>query len=158
MGKETNARRKAPWEILLTIVLIWAANFPLIRSAVSDIGPLTLSALRFFGATIVCLAICRCLRLPLLPARQERAELFVSGVLQIALMSVFSAVGLQFVPSGKASVIVYSMPLWAIPLGAWIAHDRAGTLTIIGALIGAVGIVITIDPFGVLWNESQTWK
>ena len=51
---------------------------------------------------------------PLLPARGERLTLFWVGQLQVAGFLICSIIGLAILPAGRAIVLAYTMPLWAL--------------------------------------------
>ena len=62
---------------LAGIVLFWGANWPLMKLALVDIGPLAFCAVRLFGTALSVAALAPILRFPLLPQRGERLMLAV---------------------------------------------------------------------------------
>jgi drug/metabolite transporter (DMT)-like permease len=132
------------------IVLFWAANWPLIKLVLPDIGPLSFTALRFFGAALMMALLARMLRVPFVPARHERAMLAVTGLLQMGVMLGLAAVGLQYVPPGRAAVLVYTMSLWALPLGWWLANERPTPTQLIGGAVGLAGLLLFFEPAQIL--------
>ena len=70
----------------------------------------------------------RCLLFPwgkrCFPGRGERLPLALIGIVQIAGSQFFSTVGLQYVAAGRTVVLLYTMQLWALPLGWLINRER----------------------------------
>src|SRR3954464_15134001 len=116
----------ATWLCLAGVIVSWGGNWPFIKVAVAEVGPFAFTALRALGAAAVAAAILVASRRPLLPPRDERAPLAFIGLCQVALMLGLAAIGLQFVSSGRAVVLGYTFPLWAIPIGAVMLGERIG--------------------------------
>src|SRR5262245_16039509 len=156
--QEAASRRPSRSELygcLAGLVVVWAGNFPLIKAALADIGPLAFTAIRYLGAAAVSFAVCLALRLPPLPARAERPALAITGLLQLGATSSLSSLGLMFAPPGRAAILVYSMPLWAVPIGALVAGEPYRLTATIGVLVGFAGLMIFLNPWDVSWNDTN---
>jgi len=77
----------------------------------------------------------------LLPVPQGRLVLFWVGLFQVTGFVVFSIIGLAIVAPGRAIVLAYTMPLWAIPIGRFLWPEPVGRAQIVGAAIGFVGFL-----------------
>jgi drug/metabolite transporter (DMT)-like permease len=93
------------------------------------------------------------LRRPLLPIARERLSLFWVGLFQVAGFVVFSIVGLAIVAPGRAIVLAYTMPLWAIPLGLVLSREVLSPSKLAGAGIGFAGLVLFLNPGLVDWTD-----
>ena len=93
------------------------------------------------------------MRAPLLPRRGERLGQFVVGQLQVAGFMIFSILGLSILPAGRAIVLAYTMPLWAIPIELWFAADRPRGGQLIGAAVGFAGLLLFMNPGLVDWSD-----
>src|SRR6516164_81142 len=102
---------------LAVMVATWAGNWPLMRLALAHTEPMVFASLRMAGSIAVLAPILGVLRRPLLPVPTERLALFWVGLFQVTGFIVFSIIGLAIVAPGRAIVLAYTMPLWAIPLG-----------------------------------------
>jgi len=139
---------------LATIVLIWGGNWALSKIALRDAPPLTFTAVRILGAAIPIGLVLAARRVPLLPERGERWAIGWTGMLQIGLLLSANMLGLQFIPPGRAAILTYTMPIWAIPLGFWLLRDRPGRLRLAGGAIGLLGLVVFFDPRLVDWHSG----
>lgn len=132
---------------LAFVVFAWGSNYPLMKLALRDIGPLTFSAMRLIGgALFLGLIVSYKGRGPLWPARGERVRLAASGLLQYGGMLGFAGVGLMLLPAGRTSVAVYSMPLWAALFGAALYNERLTLGQWLGLAMGAGGLALFLDP------------
>jgi drug/metabolite transporter (DMT)-like permease len=160
-GIASDARRSAPqvpliaFVYLAIIVLTWAGNWPLMKLAIGQAPPLKFVLLRLIGGLILIAPALLAARQPLLPYRGERLILFWVGELQVAGFLICSIMGLSILPAGRAIVLAYTMPLWAIPIGIFIWPEKHGRAQLIGAAIGFAGLVLFMNPGLVDWRDPR---
>jgi drug/metabolite transporter (DMT)-like permease len=140
---------------LAVIVCSWAANWPLMKLALADAPPMSFVLLRLAGTLGLLLPALLLMRAPLMPRRGERLGLFLVGQLQVAGFLVASIIGLSIVPAGRAIVLAYTMPLWAIPLELWLEPGRLRRAQLLGAAIGFAGLVLFMNPGLVDWRSGR---
>jgi drug/metabolite transporter (DMT)-like permease len=92
---------------------------------------------------------------PLLPVRGERSSLFWVGQFQVAGFLICSIIGLAIVPAGRAIVLAYTMPLWAIPIGLFLWPEPLRRGPLIGTAIGFAGLVLFMNPGLVDWGNGR---
>src|SRR5262249_32547274 len=107
------ARPRIVYLYLAIIVVSWAGNWPLMK----------LALFRLVGTLALMAPALLALRAPLLPVAGERLGLFVVGQLQVAGFIICGIMGLAIVPAGRAIVLAYTMPLWAIPFELWLGME-----------------------------------
>jgi drug/metabolite transporter (DMT)-like permease len=151
----TAARPRIVYLYLAIIVVSWAGNWPLMKLALADAPPLTFVLLRLAGTLLLMAPLLLVLRAKLLPLAGERLGLFVVGQLQIAGFLIFSIIGLAIVPAGRAIVLAYTMPLWAIPIELWLGMERFGRLQLAGAAVGFAGLFLFMNPGLVDWGDPR---
>ena len=137
------------------VVLCWACNWPIMKLVLPDIGPVSFAALRLVGAAATIGLLLALKGERLLPARGEAAALAWTGFLQIGCLFTLNMLGVLFVPPGRASVLVYTMPLWATVFGIWLGRERADRGKLVGGLVGFVGLAIFFDPRLVDWRNGD---
>lgn len=137
------------------IVLTWAGNWPLMKLALAQAPPLEFVLLRLAGSLVLIGPALLAARQPLLPYRGERLVLFWVGELQVAGFLIASIIGLSILPAGRAIVLGYTMPLWAIPIGIFIWPEPHSRAQLIGAAIGFVGLVLFMNPGLVDWGNQR---
>lgn len=129
------------------VILAWGSNYPLIKLGVLDMSPLSFSAVRLLGGAVVLALMVRWIgKHDLRAAPNETLRLALSGLFQFGGVLAFAALGLQYLPSGRTVVAVYSMPLWAALLGLAVGQDRLTRRQWFGIIIGAAGLSLALDP------------
>src|SRR5215469_11790826 len=137
------------------IVMTWAGNWPLMKLALGEVPPLVFVLLRLVGSLALIVPPLLAARQPLLPRRGERLGLFWVGQLQVAGFLICSIIGLAILPAGRAIVLAYTMPLWAIPIGLFLWPEPFGRNQLIGAAAGFAGLVLFMNPGLVDWTSGR---
>jgi drug/metabolite transporter (DMT)-like permease len=137
------------------MVATWAGNWPLMRLALDDAKPMVFVSLRMAGTVAILTPILAGLRRPMLPVASERLALFWVGLFQVTGFLVFSIIGLALVAPGRAIVLAYTMPLWAIPLGLVLAREVPSPNKLAGAAIGFAGLIVFMNPALVDWANPR---
>ena len=140
---------------LAIIVGSWAANWPLMKLALADVPPFVFVLLRLTGSLVLIAPMLVATRQRLAPVRGERFGLFWVGLLQVAGFLVCSIIGLSIMPAGRAIVLAYTMPLWAIPIGLLLWPEPQGRNQLIGAAIGFAGLILFMNPGLVDWRSGR---
>jgi drug/metabolite transporter (DMT)-like permease len=125
------------------------------KLALGQVPPLVFVLLRLIGSLAVIVPILLAARQPLLPVRGERLGLFWVGQLQVAGFLIFSIIGLAILPAGRAIVLAYTMPLWAIPIGLFLWPEPLGRHQLTGAAVGFAGLVLFMNPGLVDWRSAR---
>jgi drug/metabolite transporter (DMT)-like permease len=152
---ERAARPRIVYLYLAIIVASWAGNWPLMKLALADAPPLLFVLLRLVGSLAVIVPPLLVLRAPLLPIAGERLGLFLVGLLQIAGFLICSIIGLAIVPAGRAIVLAYTMPLWAIPIELWLGMEGLRRMQLAGAAVGFAGLILFMNPGLVDWGDPR---
>jgi len=137
------------------MVATWAANWPLMRLALAHAEPMVFVALRMAGSVAILAPLLLLLRRPLLPVARERLALFWIGLFQVTGFVVFSIIGLAIVAPGRAIVLAYTMPLWAIPITLGLTRELPPASKLAGAAVGFAGLVVFMNPALVDWTDPR---
>jgi len=130
--------------------LIWSTSFLWIKIALGEVEPLMLVAFRATFGMLGMLVIIRCTKRELLSRQSIQPWLgtfLLIGILNVALPFLLISWGEQFIPSGLASVLNSTTPLFTILLAAivfqaeHISREKAG-----GLLLGFGGVVALFIP------------
>ncbi|GAA1968709.1 EamA family transporter [Catenulispora subtropica] len=139
----------AAWAALGAVYFIWGSTYLAIRYAIESIPPLSSAALRFTLAGLILAAFLAIRRGPaaLRVSRRQLASAALIGVLLLAGGNGGVVLSEQYIPTGMSALLVASVPLWIV---VWrlVAKDRPNPRTLVGVLIGFVGLVVLIKPGG----------
>ena len=134
------------WLLLLSLVLIWAISWPVIKIGVGQIPPIWYGCLRYAMAALILFGLVALRGEFALPPRSDLSLVVVSGTLQMAAYSALTGLALTILPPGRASVLAFSTPILVAPLAAWRLGERVSSKTAAGTMIGFAGIVAIASP------------
>jgi len=149
------ARPRIVYLYLAIVVVSWALNWPLTKLALADAPPLSFVLLRLVGTLALLAPALLAVRALLFPVAGERLGLFLVGQLQVAGFLICSIIGLAIMPAGRAIVLAYTMPLWAIPIGVWFGIEGLRPVQLVGAAVGFSGLLLFMNPGLVDWGDPR---
>jgi len=150
----TTLERAAPrWLIALVfgvLTLIWGTTWAAIRVSLAAIPPFTGVVLRFALSGSLLLLAVPFLGLRLGRSRHERRLWLVNGLCTFGGSYGVVYWAEQWVPSGLASVLFATMPLFiALLAHLWLPEERLSAGRLAGILIGFAGVVLLFsEDFG----------
>lgn len=133
--------------LLVVTWLGWGLAYPLTGIALRGFDIITLRCIvQTIGAAALLLQAAlagHSLRIE----RQAWSDLVVSGLLNMALFPVCMTFGIYLMSPGRTSVLVYTMPIWAMVFGRLILGERltAGRIAAIGLGAAAVAAMVSQD-------------
>jgi drug/metabolite transporter (DMT)-like permease len=136
----------APYLLLASLSLFWGLNWPGMKIILSEVSVWWFRALcLMFGGSFLMLISAlsgnRC-RLYF----DEVRPVAVCGCFAILGWMVFSAYGVSLMPAGRASIIAFTMPLWATLVAAPVLGERITPGKIVGLILGLAGLGVLIGP------------
>jgi len=133
--------------LLALLTLMWGAAFPAIKIVLNDGMPvLTFRAICLLagGLGVAALALSRGRSLKVTPG--QLGWLAVLATFNSLGWNLLTAYGLQILPAGRAVIIGYTMPLWAVIAAALILGERITILKVLGLVLGFAGLAVLIGP------------
>lgn len=135
---------------LIAVTLGWGTSWPFLKIALIEIPPWTFRGLIAPSAALFLFGLAILMKESLRVPREQWRPLFVASLLNITGWHIFSALGLRQMASGHASIIAYTMPLWAILLGFFLAGEKPTKKRILGLALGMGGLAVLLSgEFGV---------
>ena len=128
--------------LLAALSLFWGANWPIMKMVLSEVPPLYFRSccLLLGGAGMLLLARASGMSLKI-PAGQWRRLLWLAAF-NISGWNALVIIGVSLLPSGRAALLGYTMPLWSMLLSVFFLGDRLTARAIVGLLFGLAGIVV----------------
>jgi len=144
-GGAQRAMTSREWSLLLLLSLLWGGSFFCVGVAVKELPPLTIVALRVALAAAILWALA-----PLTGARRPtNADAFkalaVVGLVNNALPFALIAWGQTRLPSGLASILNASTPLFTLVVAhALTTEERLSAGKTLGAVAGFAGVALLL--------------
>lgn len=132
--------------LLAAITLLWGVNWPVMKRAIAEVPIWTFRSLCLAGAGIGFILICRLAGQSLRIPRGQVAPLLTSSLFNVTIWHVCSATGLAHMEASRASIIAFTMPLWAALLAAPLLGERPTIYTLAGLAVGLAGMAALILP------------
>ncbi len=126
------------------VVLIWAANFVVVKSAISVLGPLTFTTARFGVAALTLFLLVRWRYGPIRSPGRFTLPLLALGMLGFGAYQVLWTTGLMQITAGDSALIIAASPVAVALLAAAVGLDRLTAPKLAGALTAFAGVAIVI--------------
>ncbi len=151
---ENSARLSPPAEVLppagfallAALSLLWGMNWPFMKIALAEIPVWPFRSLSLIVGGCALLSITalggRSLRIP----TQELRPLLLCALFNIVGWHIFSAYGVSLMAAGRASIIAFTMPVWAAVLGGLVLRERLTWRRWFGLALGMAGLAVLIGP------------
>jgi drug/metabolite transporter (DMT)-like permease len=126
--------------LLASLSLFWGLNWPGMK--------IILSEMTVWWFRAMCLLVGGTILMTLSSLSGNRCRLRAGEIVPILLCGsfailgwmVFSAYGVSLMPAGRASIIAFTMPLWATLIAAWMLDESVDSHKILGLLLGLSGL------------------
>jgi len=141
------ASRIAVWTALAVVYVVWGSTFVGVRVTIESMPPQMTAGLRCVAAVpfVALLVVWRRGWRALLVSPRELGSAAVVGTLLLGICNSSVALGVRFVPSGVAALILASIPVFVVMLRA-ASGDRPGWITWLGVAVGLGGVVWLMLP------------
>jgi drug/metabolite transporter (DMT)-like permease len=146
--------QRSAFLLLVAVIVIWGANWPILKIGLADIAPLTFAAFRL-GLGALCMFLLLAWRGELsLPTREDMPVVLSVGLLQLAAFLVCINLGLEHVDASRSAILSYTTMIWVTPAAIWLLGERFSWLKVIGVFCGIAGIAVMFNPAGFDWNDK----
>ncbi len=132
--------------LIAAISLLWGLNWPAMKFVVGELSPWTFRVICVTFAGLSLLLLGRLKGEAVLPPRRVWLPLAVLSFINISLWHMLSAFALTMIGGGRASILGFTMPLWATLLSVPILKERLGLRQVIALALGIGGIFLLLLP------------
>ena len=133
--------------LLASLTLFWGVNWPAMKLAVMGIDPWTFRVLCLAVGGGGLLLVARLTgRGRLAIPRADLKPLLVASLLNVTGWHLGTAFGLTFMGAGRASIIAFTMPVWASVFGVLVLGERLTRARVAGLGLGVAGLGFLLVP------------
>jgi len=140
---QSRERRIAEAAVLLT-VLIWSANFVVVKAAIGVFGPLTFTAMRWVVAVVTLFLLVRWRAGAIRWPGRDGPILLALGVLGFGCYQVLWTVGLTQITAGDSALLIAASPVLVALLAGMVGLDRLTPPKLAGAVVAFGGVAVVI--------------
>ena len=128
------------WWVLVGLTLAWGFNWTAMKVALAEVLPWTFRTFCLGGGAVILFSVLRMAGTPLAVPRSQWLRLTLLALLSITCWNILIAYGVAMIPSGRAAIIAYTMPVLAIPLSVWLLGERMSGRKLVGIALGIAGL------------------
>lgn len=125
-------------------MVVWAANFIVVKDAIGTLPPVGFTLLRYTLASVALLVILRwregAVRLP----RPDLGRILALGGLGFGLYQILWTTGLQSIPAGDSALLIASTPVLVAVLAVVSGAETLTPARFAGAALSFVGVVVVV--------------
>ena len=133
--------------LLAALTLFWGLNWPVMKVGVTGYTPLGFRALSMWLGLPVLWAVLRVQRVPFRIARSDWGALAALSLTNMLVWHLVAIVALQSLPSGRAAILGYTMPIFSALWGVAVFGERLQARHVAGIVAAATGVSL------LLWHE-----
>ena len=135
-----------PLALLAGLSLFWGLNWPGMKIVLAEVPVWWFRAMCLVvgGSILMLVSALSGNRCRLYAA--EIKPVLICGTFAILGWMVFSAYGVSLMPAGRASIVAFTMPIWATMIAALVLHEPVTPAKIAGLVLGIAGLGVLIGP------------
>ncbi len=148
--KETRIPLRA-FLLLIGLTLGWGLAWPIMKYIVIEITPWTFRGLMAPFSALLLALIAHSAKGGLAPPTGQWGSMILAGLLSIFGWLVLSAISLTLIGAGHATILAYTMPLFAFLFGLVLLGERPSVKRFAGLVLGIAGVLVLVSgEFGAL--------
>ena len=132
------------WWTLIGLTFAWGFNWTAMKIALAEFTPWIFRSLCIvFGSMLlfgIAYAAGNNLRVP----RAMWWKLAVLAFFNVTCWNMMVAFGLTMIPSGRAAILAFTMPVWSVPLSAWLLGEQITPRKVGALLLGMTGMALLL--------------
>ena len=126
--------------LLLCVALFWGLSWQVMKVALREIPPLNFRAFTTLAGGAGLMLIARLMRQPILPPKGKWPVFILLAAANITAWNILSIYGILLLPSGRAALLAYTMPMWTLLLSALWLGNSITPRHLVGMLLGVAGV------------------
>jgi drug/metabolite transporter (DMT)-like permease len=133
------------WILLALITLFWGVNWPIMKIGVTEFPPITFRTLCMIGGLP---PIWLAARLRGTSLRIPPGQLVIIAKLAVPNMMIWHfliILGVKMLSSGRAAILGYTMPVWAVLSGLLFFHERVTAMAWLGVACALAGALLLLS-------------
>ncbi len=130
--------------LLGAVVLVWGANFGIVKSAYQDLPPILFAALRFTASGILLLIVTFWKEKGVRVRKEDLGKVVIVGVFGLGLYQILWSLGLNLTSASNSALILSTQPLLGALYVDLIEKESVGKRQYWNMLLALAGVVLVI--------------
>ncbi len=137
------------------IYVIWGSTYMLNKIAVTELPPFKLASIRFVTAGLLIFVIAKLMGSSIAITKRQLLNTTIAGFLFLTFGNGVVVWALKYVDSGFAALEISAQPLLVLILMRILQGKKIQTMSVIGVILGVVGIYLLISQKELLNRENS---
>ncbi|MGJ3262927.1 MAG: DMT family transporter [Salinarimonas sp.] len=154
---ERGGRRRVAtaYLLLVLVILLWGANWPIMKIGLDSIPPLAFGAARMAIGAMTLFALLAATGRLAAPTRRDMPVVLSEGLLHMAAPIALMNLALQHVEAGRSAVLSFTTTLWIVPVAILVLGERVTPSKALGLAVGLVGVLVLFNPAALDWSARE---
>lgn len=132
--------------LLAALTLVWGTNWPLFRIALEELPVATFRTGVLSMAIVVLWLVMRLRGESFAVPTGRWPHLILASLMNLIIWNIATSLAVLYIPSGHASVLAYTMPLWVALLGFVVFRQPLNSRLLTAIAIGALAVAALMIP------------
>jgi drug/metabolite transporter (DMT)-like permease len=134
--------------VLLVVIvsLSWGLGWTAMKLVLNEVRPWTFRSICLLLGGAGLLLLARAGGSTLTIPAEDRKAIAVTALINVTGWHILSAYGVSLLHSGRAAIIAYSMPLWAVILSRALLGERITPMRVGALVVGFAGLTLLLAP------------
>src|SRR5712671_3635102 len=132
--------------LLAALTLVWGTNWPLFKIALDELPVFTFRAIVLVVAILVLTTILLMRGESVAVPKGKWPALIAASAMNLFIWNIATSLAVLYIPSGHASVLAYTMPLWVAVIGFAVFRQRLSGRLLAALAIGAGAVAALMIP------------
>lgn len=141
---QTHVLPPSVYGLIAAISIFWGCNWPIMKIVLREFPPLTFRAWCLGVSAVVLFAMARLGRLELAVPRAQWGRLALISLFNLAVWNILAIYAIGMMDSGRAAIVGYTMPIWAMLLGFGLLGEPVTRRKLLGLTLGCLGMVLLL--------------
>lgn len=137
--------------------IVWGFNWPATRIALHEVPPWTMRALTLVLGAAALAGVALVRRQSLAVRTDQWPRLFAAGALTVAAFAILTTLAQLSLPTSRAAVLAYTMPIWAALMARVVLGERFTARRLLGLVLGIAGLAALAAPLLRTGDISIGW-
>lgn len=131
--------------LLALLTLFWGLNWPVMKISVRDYPPLTFRLICMLGGIAVIWLVARIQKAPLAIPEGRLRTVIKLTIPNMLVWHSLIIIGVRMLSSGRAAILGYTMPAWAVLAGLLFFGDRISRAALAGIVMAMSGAMLLLS-------------
>ena len=131
--------------LLALLILVWGLNWPVMKIGVREFPPLTFRTISMIGGLAVIWAAARMQKASLAIPEGKTTTVLRLAIPNMLIWHSMMILSVKLLSSGRAAILGYTMPAWAVLSGLVFFGDRINRLSLAGILLAMSGAALLLS-------------